>query len=600
MFFPKAKLYFSSILVFFVVFISVPNALSQKYSAQTCIEMWKDKKQYPQQEIINDLFFNFDSVKAITNLKYFEDYALKKSDPEIMANALIYKTYYIIRIFKLDENFDALTAEILQTIKKAYPLKDDNLIAWLYFLYAEINLRKDRVEESLFFNLKATEIFEKLPYEAFPEKSNIYHSITRALFFGRDYEQAILYGLKCEDALKVERKMISPTRIYNCDYMIVSYLSLKKTKKAEHYIGELRKVIDSFKFGTYNSNEIWRGVYFSYYGQLELQKGNHATALDYFYKALDLVEANNDTSNIISVKTNIGKVLYEQNFGAKALNEWLEVLKISEQYVTENPQSRTQLVNILRLLADYYHVIGNNDEAYRFNVAYNRHSDMLEEQVQNASVKVAKIKLRNEFLYNELERYSSDLKTEKTLRLVILLISVLIIVSILYVLFTTRKQNQLKNEMKEIEHSIVKENLLNAEKKVQDFKKLVTAKNNLISELSATLPDELSKTAKDKLRKYTILTDEDWNEFRLDFSKTHPMFFSILKNYSSDFTPAMLRLSALIFLELSNEEIANSLGIDKASVSRSIRRLRTVLKLNADEDLLTWLQLYYSAETAKI
>ncbi len=467
-------------------------------------------------------------------------------------------------------------------------------------MYAEINLRNDRVEESLFFNLKATEIFEKLPYEAFPEKSNIYHSITRALFFGRDYEQAILYGLKCEDALKVERKMISPTRIYNCDYMIVSYLSLKKTKKAEHYIGELRKVIDSFKFGTYNSNEIWRGVYFSYYGQLELQKGNHATALDYFYKALDLVEANNDTSNIISVKTNIGKVLYEQNFGAKALNEWLEVLKISEQYVTDNPQSRTQLVNILRLLADYYHVIGNNDEAYRFNVAYNRHSDILEEQVQNASVKVAKIKLRNEFLYNELERYSSDLKTEKTLRLVILLISVLIIVSILYVLFTTRKQNQLKTEMKEIEHSIVKENLLNAEKKVQDFKKLVTAKNNMISELSATLPDELSKTAKDKLRKYTILTDEDWNEFRLDFSKTHPMFFSILKNYSSDFTPAMLRLSALIFLELSNEEIANSLGIDKASVARSIRRLRTVLKLNADEDIPTWLQLFYSAETAKV
>src|SRR5690606_7959853 len=100
--------------------------------------------------------------------------------------------------------------------------------------------------------------------------------------------------------------------------------------------------------------------------------------------------------------------------GAKALNEWLEVLKISEQYVTENPQSRAQLVNILRLLADYYHEIGNNDEAYRFNVAYNRHSDILEEQVQNASVKVAKIKLRNEFLYNELERYSSDLKTEKT------------------------------------------------------------------------------------------------------------------------------------------------------------------------------------------
>ena len=78
------------------------------------------------------------------------------------------------------------------------------------------------------------------------------------------------------------------------------------------------------------------------------------------------------------------------------------------------------------------------------------------------------------------------------------------------------------------------------------------------------------------------------------------MFFSILKNYSSDFTPAMLRLSALIFLELSNEEIANSLGIDKASVARSIRRLRTVLKLNADEDIPTWLQLFYSAETAKV
>jgi hypothetical protein len=47
----------------------------------------------------------------------------------------------------------------------------------------------------------------------------------------------------------------------------------------------------------------------------------------------------------------------------------------------------------------------------------------------------------------------------------------------------------------------------------------------------------------------------------------------------------MERLAALIFLQLNNYQIANALGIGKESVARSKRRLRTILKLAADESL---------------
>ncbi|MCH5682811.1 hypothetical protein LWM68_00030 [Niabella sp. W65] len=63
------------------------------------------------------------------------------------------------------------------------------------------------------------------------------------------------------------------------------------------------------------------------------------------------------------------------------------------------------------------------------------------------------------------------------------------------------------------------------------------------------------------------------------------MFFQQLRERCEGLTPAMERLAALIFLQLNNYQIANALGIGKESVARSKRRLRTILKLAADESL---------------
>ncbi len=575
------------------------NGTAQKITSKECLKMWKDKSLYPQQEIINDLFFNFNKETAAENLKEFQHYIAKNSNPRIQANVLIYKTYYLIRDSRFDENFDALSSEILREIKNVYPTKDENLLAWLYFLYGEVNLRKDHVEESLFYNLKADEIFEKLPDAAFPEKSNIYHSITRALFFSREYDKAVEYGKKCEIALEKEGKMVSDTRVYNCDFLFTSLMNLDKVSEAEHYVRELKKVLDIYHFDSERINEIWKGVYTNYSGQVLMRKGNHEEALDKFRQALALVEKNEDISNIISLKTNIGSIYFAQNKLAEAEKEWLKALDLSEKYIRENIQDRKQTVKILSLLTELYSNRGNYMDAFRFSEKYNEHRAILDNQVQSASIRVAHIKMRNEFIENELEQYSKDLKTEKLLRWITIFVTILILFSLLYMIFTIRRNNQLKLEVKEKERLIVEEDLANAEKNIQDFKRLITSKNNIISELSAVLPTTLSTQTKSNLDKYTILTDADWEEFRIDFSKSHPMFFGTLKSYAPEITPAMLRLSALVYLELTNDEIANSLGIDKESVARSLRRLRAFLKLKPDENLPLWLQMYYTANIVK-
>ena len=89
--------------------------------------------------------------------------------------------------------------------------------------------------------------------------------------------------------------------------------------------------------------------------------------------------------------------------------------------------------------------------------------------------------------------------------------------------------------------------------------------------------------ASEQLRSYSLLTEEDWEKFREQFSKAYPAFFHNLRQRMENLTPAMERLAALMFLKLTNYQIAGTLGISKDSVARSKRRLRSALNLDSDQ-----------------
>jgi DNA-binding CsgD family transcriptional regulator len=85
-----------------------------------------------------------------------------------------------------------------------------------------------------------------------------------------------------------------------------------------------------------------------------------------------------------------------------------------------------------------------------------------------------------------------------------------------------------------------------------------------------------------KLRQYSILTEDDWTEFRNLFEKVQIGFFNKLKQQFPDLTPSEQRLLALMKLKLSKREMASMLGIAPDSIKKTRQRIRK--KINVLDD----------------
>lgn len=85
---------------------------------------------------------------------------------------------------------------------------------------------------------------------------------------------------------------------------------------------------------------------------------------------------------------------------------------------------------------------------------------------------------------------------------------------------------------------------------------------------------------------YSFRKDEEWEKFKLYFESVYPGFFENLIERHPSLTPQELRLSSLIRLNLSIQEIATILGISVESVKTSRFRLRKKMELDSQETLV--------------
>jgi hypothetical protein len=89
----------------------------------------------------------------------------------------------------------------------------------------------------------------------------------------------------------------------------------------------------------------------------------------------------------------------------------------------------------------------------------------------------------------------------------------------------------------------------------------------------------------EKLKRSTIITEDEWIQFRSLFDKVHKGFFTRLKVQYPDVTQAEIRLMALTKLNLSTKEMAGILGISPESIRKSrYRFLKKVSDISGEAD----------------
>lgn len=137
------------------------------------------------------------------------------------------------------------------------------------------------------------------------------------------------------------------------------------------------------------------------------------------------------------------------------------------------------------------------------------------------------------------------------------------------------------------------------EKELKTYIVDLSKKNAIISRLQ----DDKVKEAADsengnndeevaQLLEQKILTDDDWEKFKVKFNSIYPDFFSRIKESHINLTEAEIRIMVLMRLELNGKDMANILGISPQSVRVCKMRLKKKLlkeDYNSVEEFLQYL-----------
>ena len=186
---------------------------------------------------------------------------------------------------------------------------------------------------------------------------------------------------------------------------------------------------------------------------------------------------------------------------------------------------------------------------------------------------------------------------KKILIIGITLFSLLAFMVVLYLVSRNRKNKQLfeaRSRIHEQELSSVKRELEINKIRLQDFTQNLISKTTLIEELEAKLragsytqsmTDDQFHSYVDEFSKMKLMTETDWNQFRLYFDSVYPGLIQKVTTSFNQITSAELRLFLLIKLSIGNKEISAMLAISPDSVKKTRYRLKKKLNLPEEASL---------------
>jgi DNA-binding CsgD family transcriptional regulator len=172
----------------------------------------------------------------------------------------------------------------------------------------------------------------------------------------------------------------------------------------------------------------------------------------------------------------------------------------------------------------------------------------------------------------------------------------------LYQLSQLRRQQERMIEAEKeksfrLEKQLVDEELSRAKDVLAGFMDNLIQKDALIDAITAQLADRAptesaspnahpTAETRQNLVNSSLLTNDDWDEFRRRFERVHPGFFWQLKTQFSDLSPAEERLLALSKLKIDSRQMSRMLGISPESIRKTRYRLRKKLGIQGDSPLL--------------
>lgn len=239
-------------------------------------------------------------------------------------------------------------------------------------------------------------------------------------------------------------------------------------------------------------------------------------------------------------------------------------------------------------------------EAFNDFKLANKIKDSMQLIKDNSRLKSIEFRLFAEEKEKEIQKINSE--REKASKISWTVITILLVFLLFIGVFIRQEQLKHKKNKSILEYRarLVQEELKNTQDSLSQLMNGLNERNEIIKNLDYEIEllnkqnnddETLAKKEKltEKLQDYRLLTEDDWTNFKKIFNQLHPSYLETLTVKYPAITNAEKRIACLIRLNLSNSEMANTLGISIDSVRKTNLRLRNKLDISSQDELIDYL-----------
>lgn len=518
--------------------------------------------------------WKMDSVKHVSMYRQLQEELTQRGKKELVKQAWLLEVYYrTVGLHRFDE---AAIHEISQAIEEAERKGWDDIVAECLVFRGTILYDQNQYGPAFENMLRGYGQLKALGFEKNPFTLRHLSRIAEIYYRFGDYESSVKFT---REALSVHYPWDDESfKRHLMNTLGLCFQRLDRYDSAKYYFKR------SHEASLVVKDTSWAALALGNLGYVYYLNGEYESAIPMLKYDFSMSDRFGEYASAVNAALALAEIYLLQG-NAEAAEEYISYSKGVNR-------------NELRALSSYYksqYIInklrGDLTTAVTYVDSFLISREKLLRENDAKILAQAKLKVEVEQHAHEISTLKAKRDREVLLRNGALVF--LLMVGMISILWFSRRSLKRKKEyeLSLLQKKMAEDELANAQRELNAFTKMLKEKNELIESFKAEIESlqldgmQQSDARTDHLNRLinaTLLTDDDWREFRQLFDKVYPGFFIRLKEKMPDLNPADIRLLALTKLQLAPKEMAAMLGIGYEAIKKSRQRLRK--KINLPEE----------------
>lgn len=396
----------------------------------------------------------------------------------------------------------------------------------------------------------------------------LYHS-GRFFHSLNDFDNALLSLKEAEKYINPKSELIVYIGVLNLIQSI--YQERNDNVNGLQYAQKILATVSQNESEGKKYTNLWKGLSSIDISAMLVNQGKMTEAEKYAVGGYTLIKDQNENElTWLEAEFNALMVLLDVEFKLKKYNDVEMHLNRSNtifNIINQNPDNYFKKIDLYKYNSRWAEFKGNYKQAINYINLILPIQDSLERK--NDSKKFALIQQNHnlETIRQQLNLVEKEKKIQnlwKNIAFLLLLLSS----AIGYIVYIFTKRKRINTQMK-LDHARKELDMV-----IQNFHEKSKLVDTLSKQVELMDNENEKVTYLEKLTNSTILTDDDWSDFKLTFEKVYPSFIEDMKTTYPDITTSELRFLVMEKLGLSIQEMANMLGVNKNTIHQTRYRFK--------------------------